>query len=194
MRIVLLGPPGAGKGTQAKRVVDAYKLPHLSTGEMLRAAALDETCIGKKLQQTMADGKLVSDQLVIAAVIERIRQPDAKNGFVLDGFPRTISQAVTFDDLLHTDRLHLDHVIELRANEDLLLNRIMNRARETIEAGRAVRVDDNPEALKVRLDAYSEQSAPLIDYYRMRTILRSIDGLQPADNVTSEIFEMIGRG
>lgn len=194
MRIVLLGPPGAGKGTQAKRVVDAYKLPHLSTGEMLRAAALDETCLGKKLQQTMADGKLVSDQLVIAAVIERIRQPDAKNGFVLDGFPRTISQAVTFDDLLHTDRLHLDHVIELRANEDLLLNRIMNRARETIEAGRAVRVDDNPEALKVRLDAYSEQSAPLIDYYRMRTILRSIDGLQPADNVTSEIFEMIGRG
>lgn len=194
MRIVLLGPPGAGKGTQAKRVVDAYKLPHLSTGDMLRAAALEETCIGKKLQQTMADGNLVSDQLVIAAVIERIRQPDAKNGFVLDGFPRTISQAVTFDDLLHTDRLHLDHVIELRANDDLLLNRIMNRARETIEAGQAVRVDDNPEALKVRLDAYSEQSAPLIDYYRVRTILRSIDGLQPADDVTSEIFKTIGRG
>jgi adenylate kinase len=123
MRIVLLGPPGAGKGTQAKRISDAYNIPHLSTGDMLRAAASAETNIGKKVKETMASGKLVPDPLVLAAVIERIAQSDARHGFVLDGFPRTISQAVTFDDLLHTEGVELDHVIELHVDEEVLLDR-----------------------------------------------------------------------
>ncbi len=187
MRIVLLGPPGAGKGTQAKRITDAYNIPHLSTGDMLRAAASAETNIGKKVKETMASGKLVPDPLVLAAVIERIAQSDARHGFVLDGFPRTISQAVTFDDLLHTEGVELDHVIELHVDEEVLLDRIVTRAREAAQA------DDNHEALKVRIDAYREQTAPLIDYYRSRNVLKSVDGLQPVDSVTEQIFQIMER-
>jgi len=189
MRIVLLGPPGAGKGTQAKRITDAYNIPHLSTGDMLRAAASAETNIGKKVKETMASGKLVPDPLVLAAVIERV----ARHGFVLDGFPRTISQAVTFDDLLHTEGVELDHVIELHVDEEVLLDRIVTRAREAAQAGGAVRTDDNHEALKVRIDAYREQTAPLIDYYRSRNVLKSVDGLQPVDSVTEQIFQIMER-
>src|SRR5258706_13364041 len=189
MRIVLLGPPGAGKGTQAKRITGGYNIPHLSTGDMLRAAASAETNIGKKVKETMASGKLVPDPLVLAAVIERI----ARHGFVLDGFPRTISQAVTFDDLLHTEGVELDHVIELHVDEEVLLDRIVTRAREAAQAGGAVRTDDNHEALKVRIDAYREQTAPLIDYYRSRNVLKSVDGLQPVDSVTEQIFQIMER-
>ena len=190
MRIVLLGPPGAGKGTQAKRITDAYNIPHLSTGDMLRAAASAETNIGKKVKETMASGKLVPDPLVLAAVIARIAQSDARHGFVLDGFPRTILQAVAFDDLLHTEGVELDHVIELHVDEEVLLDRIVTRAREAAQAGGAVRADDNHEALKVRIDAYREQTAPLIDYYRSRNVLKSVDGLQPVDAVTEQIFQI----
>lgn len=191
MRIVLLGPPGAGKGTQAKCIVSQYNIPHLSTGDMLRAAAQAETSIGKKVKTTMASGELVPDQLVIAAVLERILQSDARRGFVLDGFPRTMSQAVTLDDLLHTEGAELDHVVELRTDEKELLDRITARACEARGGGSAVRADDNQEALKVRLAAYNKQTAPLIDYYRSRNILRSIDGLQPVDAVTSELLRVI---
>ena len=193
MRIVLLGPPGAGKGTQAQSIVKKYGILHLSTGDMLRAAAQADTTIGRQVKQTMASGALVSDQLVIAAVVERISQDDARKGFILDGFPRTVSQAVTFDDLLQTERSELDHVIELRVDEKILLDRILVRAREAKEQGIAQRADDNHESLKVRLDAYRAQTAPVIDYYRARGILRSIDGLQPIDQVTAELFEAIDR-
>src|SRR6476620_6845792 len=159
MRIVLLGPPGAGKGTQAKRITDAYNLPHLSTGDMLRAAASVETNIGKKIKETMASGKLVPDPLVLAAVIERIAQSDARHGFVLDGFPRTISQAVTFDDLLHTEGVELDHVIELHVDEEMLLDRIVTRAREAAQAGGAVRADDNRFWAKSFFESFTSASA-----------------------------------
>lgn len=191
MRIVLLGPPGAGKGTQAQSIVKKYGILHLSTGDMLRAAARADTMIGRQVKQTMASGALVSDQLVIAAVVERISQDDARKGFILDGFPRTVSQAVTFDDLLQTERSELDHVIELRVDEKILLDRILVRAREAKEQGIAQRADDNHESLKVRLDAYRAQTAPVIDYYRARGILRSIDGLQPIDQVTADLFKAI---
>lgn len=191
MRIVLLGPPGAGKGTQAQSIVKRYGILHLSTGDMLRAAAQADTTIGRQIKQTMASGALVSDQLVIAAVIERISQDDARKGFILDGFPRTVSQAVTFDDLLQTEHSELDHVIELRVDEKILLDRILVRAKEAKEQGIAQRADDNHESLKVRLDAYRAQTAPVIDYYRARGILRSIDGLQPIDQVAAELFKAI---
>jgi adenylate kinase len=191
MRIVLLGPPGAGKGTQAQRIIEKFGIPHLSTGDMLRAAVHAETGIGRKAKQIMAEGKLVPDELVVAAVIERIAQPDAKRGFVLDGFPRTIGQAAAFDDLLHAETAQLDRVIELRADEEILLDRIETRAREARQNGQTVRADDNHEALKVRLDAYNEQTAPLIEYYRSKGILRSIDGLQEIDAVTQDVFRAI---
>lgn len=192
MRIVLLGPPGAGKGTQAKRIVSDYNVPHLSTGDMLRAAVLAETCIGMKVRETMENGQLVPDPLVLAAVIERISQSDAQRGFVLDGFPRTMSQATAFDDLLVTEGLDLDHVIELRVDENVLLNRILTRAREAREGGATVRPDDNYETMKVRLDAYNKQTAPLVDYYRSKSILRSVDGLQSVDVVASELRRVMG--
>ncbi|MFB9269496.1 adenylate kinase [Bradyrhizobium erythrophlei] len=194
MRIVLVGPPGAGKGTQARRLVEEYGVPHLSTGDMLRAAVEAETGIGRKVKETMANGGLVPDQLVIAAVIERISQADAARGFVLDGFPRTMAQAVSFDDLLDTEGLALDHVVELKADQNVLLDRIVTRAREAREQGGAVRPDDNHETLKARIHAYNEQTAPLVDYYRSRNILRSVDGLQPVEVVASDVFRAIGQG
>jgi adenylate kinase len=194
MRIVLLGPPGAGKGTQATRIVDEVRVPHLSTGDMLRAAAHADTEFGRKVRQTMASGQLVSDQVIVAAVMERISQPDARRGFVLDGFPRTMSQAVTFDDHLDRQGMTLDHVIELRADEEILLDRIMARAQQARDTGSTARADDNRDTLKVRLDAYNELTAPLIEYYRERNLLRSIDGLQAVDDVTADLLKVIGSG
>ena len=193
MRIVLLGPPGAGKGTQAERIVEKFGILHLSTGELLRAAVQKGTDVGRKVRPFMAEGRLVPDDLVIAAVNERISQPDAERGFVLDGFPRTISQAVTLDDLLDKETAELDHVIELRADEKILLDRILTRAQEAKDRGHGVRVDDNRETLKVRLEAYKEQTAPLIEYYRSKGVLRSIDGLQPIDAVTHGVFQAIDK-
>lgn len=191
MRIVLLGPPGAGKGTQAQRITERFDIAHLSTGDMLRAAVQAETGVGRKVKEIMAVGNLVPDHLVVAAVVERISQPDTKRGFVLDGFPRTIGQAVAFDDLMRAEAIELDRVIELRADEKVLLDRIETRAREATEKGQTVRADDNHEALKVRLDAYKQQTAPLIDYYRSKGILKSVDGLRTIDDVTQDVFRAI---
>jgi adenylate kinase len=191
MRIVLLGPPGAGKGTQAERIVEKFCVLHLSTGDMLRSAVREQTEIGKQAQDIMAQGGLVPDDLVVAAVEERISRPDAAHGFVLDGFPRTIFQAEAFDAYLHARTLDLDHVIELRVDEEMLLDRVESRARQARELGHPVRADDNREALKIRLDAYFQETAPLIDYYRSRHTLRSIDGLQSIDAVTGDIFNAL---
>lgn len=192
MRIVLLGPPGAGKGTQAKRVAARFAIPHLSTGKMLRAAVKAETSIGRQARDVMARGELVPDALVVAAVIERVKQPDARRGFVLDGFPRTIPQAEAFDLLLLAEGLKLDHVIELKVDEEILLDRVLTRALEAEKSGQTVRADDNHEALEIRLQAYNEQTAPLVEYYRARGILKTIDGLRSVGSVTEDLLAVVG--
>jgi adenylate kinase len=159
---------------------------------MLREAVRSGSEIGKRAKEAMVRGELVSDQIVVGAVIERVSQPDAKSGFVLDGFPRTITQAKAFDDLLQLEQSSLDHVIELRVDESILLERIMMRVAQAQQRGEQTRADDNPEALKIRLDTYNQQTAPLIDYYRLKGLLRTIDGLQPIDAVTEGCFQELG--
>ncbi|MCC7348576.1 MAG: adenylate kinase [Variibacter sp.] len=187
MRLILLGPPGAGKGTQAQRLVEKHGIVQLSTGDMLRAAIAAGTPIGLKAKDIMARGELVSDDIVVGIVSERIDQPDARKGFVLDGFPRTVAQAEALDRLLQQKGLKLDAVLELRVNEGILLSRIENRVAELKRAGQPVRADDNPESLKVRLDAYRAQTAPLIDYYGSKGALRTVDGMAPVDAVSAAI-------
>ncbi|MDE5455957.1 adenylate kinase [Bradyrhizobium sp. CSA112] len=191
MRIVLLGPPGSGKGTQATRLAQRLGIPELSTGDMLRAAVSAETPIGRKAKAMMERGELVPDELVVAVVAERILRPDAKNGFILDGFPRTIAQAAALDDILLTNGLNLDCVVELKVDEEVLLGRILNRAKEATTNGQTARVDDTEGALRIRLDEYRRQTAPLADYYRAKGILKSIDGLQPVNKVATSLFEAL---
>lgn len=192
MRIVLLGPPGAGKGTQAVRLAERFAIPQLSTGDMLRAAAAAGTALGRKAHEIMARGELVSDELVVAVIVERISQPDAAHGFILDGFPRTIAQAAALDDILLAEELDLDYVLELKVDEEALVGRILNRASDARANGGAARGDDTEEALKIRLSEYRRQTEPLTDYYRAKGILRSVDGLQPIDNVAAALLEAIG--
>ena len=191
MRIVLLGPPGSGKGTQATRLAQRLAILQLSTGDMLRAAVSAGTSIGRKAKAAMERGELVPDELVVAVVAERILQPDAKNGFILDGFPRTVAQAEALNDILLTGGLNLDCVLELKVDEEVLLGRILNRAKEAKSNGHTVRADDTEGALKVRLEEYRRQTEPLADYYRASEILKSIDGLQPINNVAISLFEAL---
>jgi adenylate kinase len=191
MRIVLLGPPGSGKGTQAARLAQRLAIPQLSTGDMLRAAVSAETPIGRKAKAVMERGELVPDELVVAVVAERILRPDATNGFILDGFPRTMAQAVALDDMLLTEGLNLDYVLELKVDEEVLLNRILNRAKEAKTNGQTVRADDTEGALKVRLEEYRRQTEPLADYYRAKGILKCIDGLQPVKSVATSLLEAL---
>jgi adenylate kinase len=191
MRLVLLGPPGSGKGTQATRLAHRLAIPQLSTGDMLRAAVSAGNSIGRKAKAVMERGELVPDELVVAAVAERIWRPDARIGFILDGFPRTIAQAMALDDILLTDALKLDCVLELKVDEEVLLSRILNRAKEAKTNGHTVRADDTEAALKVRLEEHRRQTEPLIDYYRTKGILKSIDGLQPIRNVATSLFEAL---
>jgi adenylate kinase len=191
MRIVLLGPPGSGKGTQATRLAQRLAIPQLSTGDMLRAAVLARAPIGRKAKAVMERGELVPDELVVAVVAERILRPDATNGFILDGFPRTIAQAVALDDMLLTEGLNLDYVVELKVDEEVLLDRILNRAKEAKTNGQTVRADDTEGALKVRLEEYRRQTEPLTEYYRAKGILKSIDGLQPVNNVATSLLETL---
>ena len=168
MRIILLGPPGSGKGTQAQRLVQRYGIVQLSTGEMLRAAVAAETAVGLKAKDIMASGGLVPDDVVVGIISDRIEQPDAKNGFILDGFPRTVPQAEALDALLKQKHMKLEAVIELRVNESALLQRVETRAAETRARGEEVRLDDTPEVLVKRLASYRSQTEPLIHYYSER--------------------------
>jgi adenylate kinase len=194
MRLILLGPPGAGKGTQAVRIVERFGIPQLSTGDMLRAAVAAGTPVGLQAKAIMERGELVSDDVVVGIIADRLDEPDARQGFILDGFPRTVAQAEAFDTMLAGRGLKLDRVIEFKVDENALVQRIVKRARETEARGEPVRKDDNPEVFKTRLEAYRAQTAPLSAYYRGRGMLIAIDGMRPVDEVTQELFRVIGGG
>lgn len=191
MNIILLGPPGAGKGTQADRIVEKFKLVQLSTGDMLRAAVKAGTEVGQKAKAIMESGGLVSDDVVIGIVSDRIEEPDCANGFILDGFPRTVAQAEALDTMLAEKNLKLDAVVELKVDEGALLARMENRVKETLAAGGQVRKDDNPETFKQRLEAYKTQTAPLSEFYAKTGRLKTIDGMQSIDDVTGEINNVL---
>ena len=192
MRLILLGPPGAGKGTQATRIVEKFGIPQLSTGDMLRAAVKAGSPIGQKAKAVMDAGGLVSDEIVVGIIADRLEEADAKKGFILDGFPRTVAQAEALDKMLAGKGLKLDAIIELKVDEKALLARIENRARETVAAGGMVRADDNPEAFKVRLDAYRVQTAPVSAYYAGKGVLQTVDGMAAIDDVTKAINAILG--
>ena len=192
MRLILLGPPGAGKGTQAQRLVEKHGIVQLSTGDMLRAAVRAGTPVGRKAKDIMARGDLVPDEVVIGIVSDRIDQPDARNGFILDGFPRTVPQAEALERMLAGKKLKLDAVIEIRVDEKALLDRIVTRIAQMEARGEKVRPDDNPEALKTRLHAYRVQTAPLLDYYGKKGLLRRVDGMDSIDAVTAAIDRALG--
>jgi len=187
MRLILLGPPGAGKGTQSQRLVKKHGIVQLSTGDMLRAAIQAGTPIGLTAKDIMARGDLVPDDVVVGIISDRIEAPDARNGFVLDGFPRTVKQAEALDGLLERHGMQLDGVVELKVDEGILLQRIEQRLADMRARGEAIRADDNPESFKIRLGAYRAQTAPLIDYYRGRGALKSVDGMAEIDAVARSI-------
>lgn len=191
MKLILLGPPGAGKGTQAEALARRKGLVQLSTGDMLRAAVKAGSDIGRQAEAIMKSGGLVSDEIVIGIIAERIGQPDCANGFILDGFPRTLKQAEALDQLLISRHTGLDLVIELKVDDTALLARIENRARETLAAGGTVRADDNAEALKTRLWAYYRETAPLIGYYFAQGKLRQVDGMASIADVAHQIDALL---
>ena len=191
MRLILLGPPGSGKGTQAQRLVQRYGIAQLSTGEMLRAAVAAQTPVGLKAKDIMASGGLVPDEIVIGIISDRLDQPDAAKGFILDGFPRTVPQAQALDDLLKKKHMRLDAVIELRVNESALLQRVENRAAQMRARGEDVRVDDTPEVLTKRLASYRSLTEPLIHYYSERRKLLTVDGMMTIEHVTREIRRIL---
>jgi adenylate kinase len=191
MRLILLGPPGSGKGTQAQRLVQKHGIVQLSTGEMLRAAVAAGTPVGLQAKDIMANGGLVPDEIVIGIISDRIDQPDARNGFILDGFPRTVPQAEALDELLRKKHLKLEAVVELRVNESALLDRVEKRAAETLARGEEVRLDDTPEVLTKRLAQYRAMTEPLIHYYSERRKLLTVDGMMTIEHVTREINRIL---
>jgi adenylate kinase len=187
VNLILLGPPGAGKGTQAQVLADKHGLVQLSTGDMLRAAVKAGSEIGKKAEAIMKSGGLVSDEIVIGIIADRIEQPDCAKGFILDGFPRTLKQADALGSLLTSKGKDLDAVVEIKVDDTILVSRIENRARETLAAGGTVRADDNAEALKTRLMAYYRETSPLVGYYYAYRKLQTVDGMAPIAEVSAQI-------
>lgn len=187
MRLVLLGPPGAGKGTQAQILVESYGIPQLSTGDMLRAAIAHETPLGLEAKAIVDRGDLVSDDIVSGIISERMDEDDCADGFILDGFPRTIAQAEALTHMLDRKGLHLDAVIAFTADPDVLVKRVINRAKESNGA----RADDNEDVLRKRLDIYNEQTAPLVTFYSEQGLLKSVDGMAPIEEVTAAIKNAI---
>jgi adenylate kinase len=191
MRLILLGPPGSGKGTQAQRLVARHGIVQLSTGEMLRAAVAAQTPVGIRAQHIMASGGLVPDEIVVGIISDRLDQPDATKGFILDGFPRTVPQAEALDALLKKKHIKLDAVVELRVNESALLQRVETRVAEMRARGEEVRIDDTPEVLTKRLASYRSQTEPLIHYYSERRKLLTVDGMMTIEHVTREINRIL---
>jgi adenylate kinase len=191
MRLILLGPPGAGKGTQAQRIVEKHGIPQLSTGDMLRAAVAAETEVGKRAKAVMDAGNLVSDEIVNAIVSERIDQPDCVNGFILDGFPRTLVQADAVEAMLNEKGHALDVAVELVVDDAAMVGRILRRAEDARASGQPVRKDDNAEVYADRLRAYYKSTAPLIGYYHAKGKLKSIDGMADIDKVTADIERIL---
>jgi adenylate kinase len=191
MRLILLGPPGSGKGTQAQRLVHRHGIVQLSTGEMLRAAVAAQTPVGIKAKDIMAGGGLVPDEMVVGIISDRLDQPDAAKGFILDGFPRTVPQAEALDELLKKKHMRLDAVIELRVNESALLQRVETRVAEMRARGEEVRIDDTQEVLTKRLASYRSLTEPLIHYYSERRKLLTVDGMMTIEHVTREINRIL---
>lgn len=191
MRLILLGPPGAGKGTQAQRLVEKHGVPQLSTGDMLRAAVAAGTEVGKRAKAVMDAGELVSDEIVNAIVAERIDQPDCANGFILDGYPRTLAQADAVEAMLAEREVNLDATIELVVDDAALVGRIEKRAQDAIAAGQTPRKDDNAAVFDERLREYYKKTAALIGYYHAKGFLRRVDGMKSIDEVTAEIEQVL---
>src|SRR3981189_2436875 len=191
MRLILLGPPGSGKGTQAQRLVHRHGIIQLSTGEMLRAAVAAQTPVGLKAKDIMASGGLVADDIGVGIISDRLDQPDAAKGFILDGFPRTVPQAEALDELLKKKHMRLDAVVELRVNESALLQRGETRVAEMRARGQKDRIDDTQEVLTKRLASYRTLTEPLIHYYSERRKLLTVDGMMTIEHVTREINRIL---
>ena len=184
MKLIFLGPPGAGKGTQAQRIEEAFDTRQLSTGDMLRAAVAAETEIGKQAKDIMARGDLVPDEVVVGIISDRIDEADCANGFILDGFPRNVAQAEALDAMLADKEMALDAVVELAVDPEVLIDRILKRAAESANGPRE---DDTEEALQHRLRVYEEQTAPVAEFFASKGILKTLDGMQDMDDVTQQI-------
>ncbi len=191
MRLILLGPPGAGKGTQAQRLVETHGIPQLSTGDMLRAAVAAGTPVGQKAKAVMDAGGLVSDEIVVGIIADRIAEPDARKGFILDGFPRTVAQAEALGAMLAARGLKLDAVIDLVVDETKLVDRIVKRAADAKAAGQPIRKDDDPEVFKTRLAAFHRDTASVRPWYQARGMVSAVDGMQPIDVVAAAIDRVL---
>lgn len=191
MKLIFLGPPGAGKGTQAQILSRKYNIPQLSTGDMLRAAVAAGTEIGKRAKAVMEAGQLVPDEVVNQIISERIDEPDCANGFILDGYPRTLAQAKALQDILASKNTALDAVIELKVDENALVERMKKRVNDTIAVGGKVRSDDNPDAFARRLVEYREKTLPLSQYYAGTGQLRTVDGMSDIAIVSAEIENLL---